>query len=296
MSETVHIIPVGFDYERLLLPISQGGLEADRILLLQSSEDSGESAEAVIETMVDRLEHTFRTVLGKEVEIQPVKDIYDYKSLYREAHRQIREEVDSGNDVWVNISSMPRTVAFAFATAANSLIVERPELRESIHTYYVSPEEYLVTEMIGELREQKQMLQELGEDYNDDRIQDRLQAVDTLLEEVDQSGVTKGASRLGNGQMFVEFPAAPLSDLREFEREILYCLYENGPASSTSALARLLAEQREEKYQSLRSKVQYNVRQLEDEGYIRRTEKSGGHETRLSTIGELWVETHFRRN
>jgi hypothetical protein len=242
--------------------------------------------------MIDRLEHTFRTVLGKEVEIRLVNDIYDYKSLYREAHHQIREEVDAENDVWVNISSMPRTVAFAFATAANSLIVEHPELRESIHTYYVSPEEYLVTEMVGELREQKQMLQELGEDYDDDRIDGRLQAIGNLLENIDQSGVTKGASELDNGQMFVEFPAAPLSDLREFEREILYCLYETGPASSTSALARKLGKQRDEEYQSLRSKVQYNVRQLEEEGYIRRIEKNSGYETQLSTIGELWVETH----
>ena len=37
MTERVHIIPVGFDFERLIYPISQGQMEADRVVLITPS-------------------------------------------------------------------------------------------------------------------------------------------------------------------------------------------------------------------------------------------------------------------
>ena len=138
MGETVHIIPVGFDFERLVQPITRGNLEADRILLLHSSrKTSDEQAQELAGRMVDRLEETFDTILGKDLEIKSVDDIFEFDVAYPMAYEMIQDEVESGNDVWVNISSMPRTVAFAFASAANTQIIENPESRDQIHTYYV---------------------------------------------------------------------------------------------------------------------------------------------------------------
>jgi len=34
MSDRVHFIPVGFDFDRLIRPISKGEMEADRVVLL----------------------------------------------------------------------------------------------------------------------------------------------------------------------------------------------------------------------------------------------------------------------
>ena len=34
MTERVHFIPVGFDFDRLIYPISKGQLEADRVVLI----------------------------------------------------------------------------------------------------------------------------------------------------------------------------------------------------------------------------------------------------------------------
>ncbi|WP_363174796.1 hypothetical protein, partial [uncultured Halovibrio sp.] len=50
---------------------------------------------------------------------------------------------------------MPRTVSFAFATAAHSIMVERESDRNRIHTYYTVPEKYLETELAEEPRAQR---------------------------------------------------------------------------------------------------------------------------------------------
>lgn len=299
MGETVHIIPVGFDYERLLLPITQGELDADRVILLHSPREEEKNANQELAAgMVEKLDYTFKTVLGKSVKIDtPVDstdDIYDYRKVYSIAYDMIETEVTEGNDVWINISSMPRTVAFAFATAANSIIVENPDVRNRIHTYYVSPQEYLITDMIEELENELDFLEKLrdGEDVD---IEDRIDTLQELMAEVENSGTTKGAKQM-NGGLHVEFPTVPSSDLRDFEKRILHCLARVGTTESTTELAEKLATEQGEdpEDQSFKSKVQYNVKQLEKDGYINRHpgERENSYRTSLSTMGKLWVDTH----
>lgn len=296
MGETVHIIPVGFDFQRLVQPIAQGNLEADRIQLLHSArESSDEEAQELAGRMVERLQDTFSTILGKTVNVQSVEDIFEFEDAYPLAYEMIENEVEDGNEVWVNISSMPRTVAFAFASAANTLVVETPERREKIHTYYVSPEEYLVTRMIKELREEEDFLRNLADDH--DEAQERLETISDLLKDVTQSGVTKGARKM-NGGLHVEFPAVPASELHQFEKTILYFLDEIEQTESISALARRLSNRLDEQADSdsFKSKVQYNVKQLEEKGFINRTREKNRHITELSTMGRLWVRTHRDEN
>jgi hypothetical protein len=297
MGETVHIIPVGFDYERLLHPISKEDLPADRITLLHSSPTDGdEAAYELASSMVEQLEYTL-SHFDTEATIERVEDIYDYPEMYTLAYRLIENEVADTNDVWVNISSMPRTVAFAFATAANVLTVENPEWRDDIHTYYVSPDQYYAINLLKELRKERSFLEALSEMYSDDRIEERLESVDELLSKVERSGLTKGAKQMHDGNHYVEFPATPLPNLNDFEVRILRFLSGHGPTQSTSELGRRLSDHDEQNSdsgisESFRSKVQYNVTKLETKGYVERDESAGGFETRLSTMGKLWVDTH----
>ena len=197
MDETVHIIPVGFDFQRLAQPITQGDIDADRVLLLNSSrESSNPESQELAKRMVERLEETLGTLFGKEVKRQSVENIFDFETAYTRAYEMIKEEVEEGNTVWVNISSMPRTVAFAFASAANSLVVEEPGYRNSVHTYYVSTEEYIVTRMIRELKEEQEFLENLSEKYPEDQdIADRLDSIGGLVSDVQDNGTTRGADR-----------------------------------------------------------------------------------------------------
>ena len=124
MAENVHFIPVGFDFERLIQPISLGDLEADRVILLHARSGSNSRAADLAERMVQKLDEAFDKILGINVTQESVAEIDDYEELYPFAYDRILAEVQDGNEVFVNISSMPRTVAFAFATAADSLVRE----------------------------------------------------------------------------------------------------------------------------------------------------------------------------
>lgn len=292
MTEQVHIIPVGFDYERLFQPISQGKLDADKVYLLHSSrEESDEEARRLAENMLAELERTFDTVLGIDVETEVVENIFDFENLYPYAYDRIEKEVKKGNEVWVNISSMPRTVAFAFATAANSLLVENHDYRNQIHTYYVSPEDYLVTEMIEQFRKEKEFLEKHRD--KGDEFEERYNKISDTINQVDKSGVTKGAAKM-NGGLHVEFPTIPSSDLHDFEITLLHFLDEIGTADSISDLAKQLAERLNEDtdQDSFKSKVQYNINQLEDKGFVKIEKEKNRHRPTLDTVGELWVDTH----
>lgn len=291
MGDTIHIIPVGFDFQRLAQPITQGDLEADRILLLHSSRETSDAeAQELAERMVERLQETLGTLFGKEVTQRTVEDIFDFETAYPMAYEMIQSELDEGNEVWVNISSMPRTVAFAFASAANSIVVEEPEHREDVHTYYVSTDDYLVTKMIRELKNERDFLQDLSEKDGDEQIQDRLNTIDELVTDVKENGTTRGADQI------VEFPTVPIGELHDFETTILRFLYENGTQESISTLANHLAEETEEDVDpaSYKSKVQYNVQNLEEQGFVERQPVKNKHQISLDTMGKLWIETHLQ--
>jgi hypothetical protein len=301
MSEQVHYIPVGFDFERLIYPISKGEMKADRVVLIthdaEFSENSASQAAELGSNMTSQLSRAF-DLIDVEVEKKNIDydTMYNYDEAYSYAHQQILSELKNGNEVFVNISSMPRTVAFAFATASDSLITEfqedLEEIRDLLHTYYVPPERYLVLDMI-------ETLEEVGDFLNSRRSEDlevenKYRQVQSILDKVSESGITEGARDLG-GQMYVEFPASPRGDVEDFEEKILRFLYSdgNGVMASTSGLAKELAKHLEIEYdQSFRSKVQYNVSNLDEKGYISRQKSGNRLETELSTVGKMWVETH----
>lgn len=298
MTERVHFITVGFDFDRLIYPISKGELEADRVVLIthegDPDDDATDRAAELATNMTNRLENAFE-LIDIKIQREPIeiKELYEYETLYPMAHEYILDELEDENEVFVNISSMPRTTAFAFATAADSIIAEYQAdvkgIRDMLHTYYVAPQEYLVLEMIDALEDAKDLFEEMSEDI---RVHPQYTNIRDLLDKIDEHGVTKGARDL-DGQMYVEFPSSPGSNIEDFEEIILNFLDGKGTISSTSALAEQLAEEEGEEYdESFRSRVQYNVSKLDEKGYVDREKVGNRFETQLSTMGRMWVKTH----
>ncbi|MFC4408789.1 HFX_2341 family transcriptional regulator [Haloarchaeobius iranensis] len=295
-----HIVPVGFDYDRLIAPLVRDQFDVDRVILLEGAVGSEANVE-YSQNLSQKLETDFQNLLGAETERMVVADVYDYDAAFEQAYDLIVEELDRGNEVWVNIAAMPRTVSFAFATAAHSLMVEREEDRESIHTYYTAPEKYLETELAEELRKQQDLLGDLADAGLDDdlreRVVARLDAADGLLKEFDERGTTIGAKEIG-GSHVIELPVASFSNVKPFEEVILFELGEHGEFDSVSELAEALSRELNEEYtDSFRSKVIYNVDRLGPggKGYIEQEEVGKSYRTRLSRIGELWVRAHSDR-
>ena len=292
MTDRIHFIPVGFDFHRLIYPISKGDLPADRVVLIDTdTEDVDSRAGDLAGNMVQRLEESFE-LIDVDVDHEQIEyeQLYSYENLYPRAYDYLWTELQKGNEVYVNISSMPRTVAFAFATAADSIIAEKdPKYRDQVHTYYAAPDEYLILDMIEAIDNQIEFLEKL----EDIRMPERLHELKEIREKIDRVGVTEGVREIEDGDMYVEFPASPGRELQDFEESILEFLYREGAMESTSQLAEQLAADLGEEYNdSFRSRVQYNASNLDERGYVDRDEKGNRHETSLSTIGMMWVKTH----
>ena len=295
-----HIVPVGFDYDRLIAPLIRDQFDVDRVILLEGAVGSEANVE-YSQNLSGKLEKDFRNLLGAETERRVLADVYDYDAAFEQAYALINDELDAGapgGEVWVNVSSMPRPVSFAYATAAHSIMVERQEDRDRIHTYYTAPEKYLETELAEELRANEALLSDLlaaGDDaLDEERIAARLDTTTSLLAEFDERGTTIGAKRIGDRHI-VELPVASFSNVKPFEEIILFALGEHGEFESVSELAETLAGELDEEYtDSFRSKVIYNVDRLGPggKGYIEQEEQGKSYRTRLSRIGELWVRSH----
>src|SRR6056297_2429842 len=115
-----HIVPVGFDYDRLIAPLVREQLDVDRVILLEGAVGSEANVE-YSRNLAEKLEKDFTNLLGAVTEQVVVDDVYDYDAAFEQAYALIMAELDRGRDdeddieeVWVNISAMPRTVSFAF--------------------------------------------------------------------------------------------------------------------------------------------------------------------------------------
>ncbi|WP_254863521.1 DUF6293 family protein [Halovivax gelatinilyticus] len=299
-----HVVPVGFDYDRLIAPLVRDRRTVDRAILLEGAVGSQANVE-YSKHLARKLATDFENLLGAETDRFVLTDVYDYHGAFEQAYDLITAELEAGNEVWVNVAAMPRTVSFAFANAAHSLMVEREEEREQIHTYYTAPEKYLETELAEEVRAQRALLAELADAFDDDppgelepdHITERLESARDLLAEFDERGTTIGAKEI-DGSHVVELPVASFSNVKPFEELILFKLGEDGEFDSVSELASALARELNEEYtDSFRSKVIYTVDRLGPggKGYVEREEHGKSYRTRLSTIGELWVRTHTDR-
>ncbi len=290
-----HIVPVGFDYDRLIAPLIRDQFDVDRVILLEGAVGSEANVE-YSRHLATKLETDFRNLLGAETDRVRLEDVYDYDAAFEGAFELINDQLDGGAEVWVNVCSMPRPVSFAFATAAHSVMVERQADRDRIHTYYTAPEKYLETELAEELRAERELLSDLlaAGELDRERIEGRLESTTKLLAEFDERGVTIGAKRIGDRHI-VELPVASFSSVKPFEELILFTLGEHGEFESVSELASALARDLNEEYtDSFRSKVIYNVDRLGPggKGYIEQESVGKSYRTKLSRIGELWVRSH----
>jgi hypothetical protein len=299
-----HVVPVGFDYDRLIAPLVRDQLTVDRAILLEGAVGSEANVE-YSRNLARKLETDFQNLLGAETERVGLEDVYDYDAAFDRAYELINAELDADHEVWVNVSAMPRTVSFAFATCAHSIMVERETEREKIHTYHTVPEKYLETELAEELRRCVDLLEDVGEaatvgeedaigDVGEEAIAERVQHASDLVAEFDERGTTIGAKEI-DGSHVVELPVASFSSVKPFEELILFTLGEHGEFESVSDLAETLADDLEEEYtDSFRSKVIYNVDRLGPggKGYVEQESVGKSYRTRLSRMGELWVRTH----
>jgi hypothetical protein len=105
-----HVVPVGFDYDRLIAPLVRDKVDVDRAVLLEGSRGS--------EDVARKLRDDFVSLFDAETRTVALDDVYDYDGVFALAHSLLSDERDKGNEVRINVSAMPRPVSFAFTNAA----------------------------------------------------------------------------------------------------------------------------------------------------------------------------------
>lgn len=133
--ERVHIAPVGFEIDRVVLPFIK--MKGERIHLIVRR-DSNERGINCQERIVEDLERAQKPYQIHKAEFDLLKLIYTCRKI-------IEGELDSGNHVFVNISSggSIQGVACHFATLT---------FKKGVSAYYAYPERYI--EMVDPNRAQ----------------------------------------------------------------------------------------------------------------------------------------------
>jgi len=132
-----HIVPVGFDYDRLIAPLVRDQIDVDSVILLEGPSAARPTSSTL--GISKKLETDFENLLGARTGGSSSRMSTTTTTPSSRPTRLITAELDSGNEVWVNVAAMPRTVSFAFANAAHSLMVERQEDRGDPHLLHRPP-------------------------------------------------------------------------------------------------------------------------------------------------------------
>ena len=97
-----HIVPVGFDYDRLIAPLVRDQIDVDRVILLEGAVGSEANVE-YSRRLSRKLETDFQNLLGAETERFVLEDVYDYDAAFEGAYDLITAELDRGNDVTLSL-------------------------------------------------------------------------------------------------------------------------------------------------------------------------------------------------
>lgn len=218
----IHVLPVGFDINRLTAPLASDEFDVDKVVLLRSTEDdrekttwTQEQTDQLVSNAFERTKDNIENVLNVPIETRTIPGFTEYRELYAEAYKLLKELSDDGV-VYVNVSSLPLSAASAFinaeavlssegvdndATTSDGEFTEEYANRaERVHTYYIRPKEYLNAKLVGYIRgaldEAEHSLERYVEEYRElesgvfyalgKTIQQRIETLQTLTEDAKQ--------------------------------------------------------------------------------------------------------------
>jgi hypothetical protein len=289
----VQVVPVVFDRDRLVAPLQRNGLPVDKVILLHAA-----TADATTpwNQLASRLLANVRRDLVmsgiKESAIESVEleELRDYEYVYKQAHEIISTHVARGDTIHVNVSSMPRTVGFAFAAVANHLPANMPRARNQVHLYYVPAKEYLLNTMYAKMQELIQALEAAPAIGADSQLGQAIKDAKEVIQDAYEYGQTKGVRPSSDGKPWVDIPIDAPGAIRPFERELLILLSrENFP--SVSALAEEWAREHFQSPIQWKSKVIYNIGSLEQKGLVSLAREGRRSMPQLTSSGRLLAHT-----
>lgn len=265
MNETIpgiHIIPTGFEYDRIVLPMLKDYNVKKGYILINKPGGKFPEQRSVINSFIKKLEEL--PFDHEKVEM----DFYDFDDTFQKVHELINKELKNGNPVYINISSASRIVLPALVLAA-MLNREYGEVR----LFYVEPEGYYEGQVLDKL------FMCLEPEIDKDRI---FQELKELAGKIKNSGLAFGEKRIH------EFPPFPVVTLNDSEYKILEILKDNKQIESIKDLLEILKKY-DQTETVARSSIRYSLQRLENLGLIRTKQEKKKLAIELTKTGELYA-------
>ena len=266
----VHVIPTGFEYDRIVRGLEEFGVS--KIYLLRGRSE----IERHIDPIVEKIKGRYSYLLDEGNLVEVLVDFHDLTSVFKEVKRIIEIE-GASNEVLINISTSSKLMVAALLMAAwcsdTSRLLAPPVI------YYVVPKGYLFTR-ISTLRERILNLVEFMERTGESRVKSELRKVGEELRKLEESGLSFGVERI------VKLPFMPIKPPSEFEMRILRALRDAG-----GEVARIgeLVDMVGDGGRSARSKVGYHLDKLVEKGLVEKRRWKGGVSVRLTDLGEVFA-------
>jgi len=126
----IHIAPVGFEIDRIMLPLVK--LKADRVWLMTGNNSEKDAAQPYLNKIIRKLE---KKKIEYRIEKSEIRDLFDALNGYRKIIQQ-----EEGNQILINVSTGTKIQSIAAMMACMMFKTKSSEIKP----YYVEPEKYVV--------------------------------------------------------------------------------------------------------------------------------------------------------
>jgi len=250
----VHIAAGGFEYDRILKPMFNR-YPVDKLLLLRSKTSPYQGPRNLAKRFIDKLQEN-----PIEIKIHRV-DMYDFDDVYSKVIKILKNESNRNKKIYLNISSAPKLTLVAMMSAAFMM-----KNQADIEIFYVSPEKYLIPEIVEKLSDVENNVEELKE----------------LGNQFLENGTAMGLKN------YEEIPIFPVKNITDRDRYILEVLKSSDGVDSIKEL--VLKVNRSRKKRIERSSVQYRLEKLKENGLVYTERHNKKLRISLTRVGDIYLK------
>lgn len=178
-----------------------------------------------------------------------------------------RKHSEDESPFFLNVSSAPKLTLIAMVSAAYFY-----RRQGKIEVFYVSPEKYLIPDIISELG-----------NLNGDNQEETLNNLKEIRDRLMNSGVAVGASN------YEVIPLFPIESINELDLKILKVV---GKSETTGSITELVEKLEEETgKEAKRTSVQYRLKKLEEKGLITTSRVERKMQIEITRLGQIYLES-----
>jgi len=285
VEEKTHIIPSGFELDRILWGLESYGVT--KLYLIRSISELEQTVEHYVELLKQRYYNLVEENRFKEVFI----DTFNLGEIFNVAKSIIEKEGLEGQ-VFVNISTSTKLLALGLVIA--TWCADLSKMRYPPVIYYVKPLSYVHVDLFKYKAKLDELLKD--EELRKEDAYALLKEIDLYLKKLLERGYAWGRDKI------ISIPFMPIKLPSEFEMRILAIL-ENygGEVGKIEHLVEALDPEKELKRRSkhpnraLRSKIAYHLKNLETRQLIQKIPSKRGVKVRITELGKVFITPRLLR-